>query len=363
VIAKDISLEVVRAGRRDRRVLISRGTGLPTEVKHRFFTADQSGAVVLRILQNRVPIKTLLLQVPKDLPIGTAVELMVKCDEAMRLEARAVVAGLELWAQVEPSQLARFDQASAVDSLLEEADKTSRSLWGADATVYRREAERLTTGIREVVSTDPDKLSALCQQLRHLVDEFKGDSTEGLSPPWHRFEGELDGLRRLVYRSTGVLMGMDRAGWDARIDDIETRARTAYEAADAVKWRRVYNEVQALYETAHQEEFASMKLDDPAYIHRRFTNVGRYAQRVELALTDFVPSASDDVRALQVAERDRLLTSLKEKVLQPLSRISVEAEEAAALRRKLEAFEAEIERVETALERIPAIGLPTERGG
>jgi molecular chaperone DnaK len=364
VVAKDIALEVVRAGRRERRVLLSRGMGLPAESTHRFFTADQSGAVVLRLLQSRMPIKTLLLQVPTDLPVGTAVDLTLRCDEAMRMEARAVVAGQELWAQIEPPQQARFDPRGAVDTLLADAESVGRGLWGSLGQSYRREADKLAVGIREVVATDPDKLTALCERLRLLVDEFRGGPTETLSPPMHRFESELDDLRRLVYRSNGVLIGMDRAAWDARIAEIEERAQAAYNAADAAAWRRVYNEVLALYETASQEEFAAVRIDDPAYLTRRLAGVVRYANRIELALTDFVPAASDEVRAMQLVERERLLASLKEKVQAPIQGLSVgdEADNAAA-RRKLEQVSSELSRIEAALERIPSLGLVTERGG
>jgi molecular chaperone DnaK len=363
VVAKDLSIEVVRAGRRDRRVLVSRGTGLPTEVKSRFFTADQSGAVVLRLLQNRMPIKTLLLQVPRELPVGTPVDLTLRCDEAMRMEARAVVAGQELWAQVEPPAPPKFDPAGAVEALLDEAESTSRTLWGSNASSYRAEADLLTAGIREVVSTDPDKLQALCEKLRLLVDWYRGDPNETLTPPMQNFESELDDLRRLVYRSAGSLYGMDRTQWEARLADIESRAHAAYHAADAVAWRRVYNEVQALYETASQEEFAAMRLDDPAYLERRIRAERFYASTIERKLSDFVPSSSD-VGPMQLAERDRLLTSLQEKAIAPLLTLSFEdGGDTGPLRRRLETIHAETARIEQALERIPSLGLVTERGG
>ncbi len=362
VVAKDIAIEVIRAGRRERRVLISRGSGLPTEVKHRFFTADQSGAVVLRLLQNRMPIKALLLQVPRELPVGTPVDLTLRCDDAMRMEARAVVAGQELWAQVEAPAAPRFDPAGAVEALLEDAEKTGKNMWGSSALNYRSEADMLVAGIREVVMTDPDKMQALCEKLRILVDWYRGDPNETLQPPMARFEGELGDLRRVVYRATGTLHGMDRAAWDKRIEDIEARAAVAYEASDAVVWRRIYNEVQALYETAVQEEFSAMRLDDPSYLERRLRSERIYAQTVERNLIDFVPSSSD-VGPLQTAERDKLLGQLQEKASEPLRNLSADTKDAAALRRKLEAIHSETSRIDTALERLPSLGLVTERGG
>jgi len=129
-----------------------------------------------------------------------------------------------------------------------------------------------------------------------------------------------------------------------------------------VAWRRVFNEIQALDETAGQEEFAKLKLDDPAYLEQRVRGERYYATTVERKLLDFVPSSSD-VGALQTAERDKLLASLHEKVLEPLKLLGAETSDAAALRRKLEGINAETSRIETALERLPSLGLVTERGG
>jgi molecular chaperone DnaK len=365
VVAKDIALEVIRAGRRERKVLLARGTGLPTSVTHRFFTVDQSGAVVLRILQNRMPIKTLVVDVDKALAVGTPVELTITCDEAMRMEARAVIAGQELWAQVEPPEQARFDPRGSIEALLEEADNAGKALWGSYGAAYRKEADVLAVGIREVAGTDPDKLEALCQRLRLLIDEFRGGATEEMVPPMHRFEETLDSLRRVVYRAaSGALVGMDRNEWDTRIQEIEDRARAAYESGDSSGWRRAYNEVQALLETAHQEEFAAMRLDDPAYLSRRVANIIAWSNRVERSLSDYVPAQADEVKAMQIAEQKRLADWLREKAVQPLAEVenAPPTSDASDLRRKLDKVATELERIEAAVERIPSIGLVTDRG-
>ena len=365
VVAKDISLEVVRAGRRERRVLLPRGTGLPMKVKQTFFTADRSGAVVLRLLQGRIPIKTLAINVPSDLPVGSKVELDIRCDEAMRLEARAEVGGQELWANVEAPDAPKFDPSGDIEGLLEQADALKHSLWGHRGEFYRREVDTLSASIREAVSTDPDKLMVLCSRLKHLVDEFKPDPTAGgLAPPLHHFEGELDILRRIVFAANKVLMGLDREAWEERIRDIEARAQSAYDNADPIAWRRVNNEVQALRETAQQEEFSSMSLDDPAYLMRRLKRVMMHMTVVERELSDFVPSADEEVRQLQFAERDRLMQALSSKVKAPLDGLTVDEDtNSNDIRRRLERASAELDRIDAALERIPSIGLVTEHGG
>ncbi|HVJ90707.1 MAG TPA: Hsp70 family protein [Labilithrix sp.] len=363
VVAKDIALEVVRGGKRDRKVLLARGTGLPARVTHLFFTADQSGAVVLRILQNRLPIKTLAVDVPKELPVGSPVEVVLRCDESMRLEAQATVGAEQIQAHIEPPPSPTGD-AGDVESLLERADKAKRSLWGGLGSEFAREADRLVVGIREVLHTDPDKLAALCERLRHLVDEFHGGVGEALVPPMARMEEAFDTLRRVVYRASGTLMGMGRAEWDKRIDELYDRAMEADAAADGPTWRRVYNEVQALAETAYQEEFSMMRLDDPAYITRRMLTLAWRAQRVEQSLAELVPSTTAEIRAMQAAEQARIEKWLAENVKKPLAaaREGEAKRDLSELRRSLEHVDAEIDRIEAAVERLPSIGLVTDRG-
>ena len=361
VIAKDIAIEVLRAGRRERKILLAKGTGLPAEAQHTFFTGDRSGAVVLRLLQNRLPIKTLMIQVDKETAVGTPVELLLRCDEAMRLEAKATVAGQELWANVEPAPQKSMN-VEEVDLLLESAEKTQAGLWGHDAHEYRRAVEPLLTGIREVVQTDPDKLSALCAKLENVL-EYIGQTEDGLSPPLPRFEGVLDTLRRKVYAAGGEMLGMDTAQWEDRIQELMERGLEAWNARDAGAWRRVNNEAQALRETASEQAFAKTRLDDPAYVTRRLQGVLGHARALERRLADFVPSAADDVRALQLSERDRLGAQLQQKVLSPLEALGTEVGDGDvhAARRRVEAIGGELDRIDGGVEKLATLGLVTER--
>jgi molecular chaperone DnaK len=365
VVAKDIALEVVRGGKRERKILLARGTGLPAQVTQLFFTADQSGSVVLRILQNRLPIKTLVVDVPKELAVGSPVEVILRCDESMRLEAQATVGAQQIQAHIEPPQSPPGAPGTVdVESLLDQAEKAKRALWGGLGSEFSREADRLVVGIREVLHTDPDKLDALCQRLRHLVDEFHGGASEGMVPPIQRMEEAFDVLRRVVYRSSGLLMSMERVEWEKRIDTLYDKAMAAQDAGDGPTWRRVFNEVQALSETAYQEEFSNMRLDDPAYIKRRTVNLTWRAQRVEQTLAEMVPSTTDEIRVMQQAEQKRINKWLDDGVTKPLRTLTGDAtKEPAAARRSIEQIDAEIERIEAAVERLPSIGLVTDRGG
>src|SRR5690606_824375 len=101
VLAKDIYLEVVRDGVLQRQILVPRGTTLPTRRTWRFFTGDQSGAVLLTLLQNRFPISTLHLSVPTELAVGTPVTLDLEIDEKMVMTASGDVSGQSFWARID----------------------------------------------------------------------------------------------------------------------------------------------------------------------------------------------------------------------------------------------------------------------
>jgi molecular chaperone DnaK len=364
VVAKDIAIEVLRGGRRERKVLLARGTGLPEEVLHTFATSDQSGIVVLRLLQNRLPIKSLTVEVPKELAVGAPVELQLRCDEAMRLEVKATVGGRAVTARIEGAPTPRFDPEGSVDRLLEEAEDAGRSLWGGNAAYFRRESTALSTSIRELTHIDPDKLEVLCHRLRGLIDDYRGPGGEELSPPMRVFEESLDALRRVVYRSPDRLLGMDRTEWDRRITDLEERAQEAWSEGDSSSWRRVCNEAQALFETAHQEEFSALRLDDPAYVERRYRNAAAYASRVLRGIESFVVGADQGVRSLQAAEQERLRDWMQDHVFAVLDGLRLgDGADLPSIRRQLDDLHQEIERIEMALERIPQLGVVADRGG
>ncbi len=358
VVAKDLSIEVMRGGRRDRKVIVPRGASVPLEVRHELATGDTSGAVVLRILSNRLPIATLVLEVPVDLPVGTPVELLVKCDAAMRLEARANVSGRELWASIEPTQHVPAS-VEEVETLLAEVEAVERRLWGRDAQTFRRVVTPLVAGLREIASTDPDKRAALVAQVRFAVDEFRGESADGLSPPLHRFEESLDALRRIVFASEAALLGKPTEHWEQRIVDLDARGRAAWEAVDEGGWRRATNEAQALFETASTSASSTRRSDDPAYLSLRSAGSRAWADRLLRGLGDFVGSSAPEVRALQEKERDVLRTAVRE-TMEKLA-TGTEGKEPMEVRRALDQCAADLDRVERALERLPGLGLVTEK--
>ena len=60
------------------------------------------------------------------------------------------------------------------------------------------------------------------------------------------------------------------SGTERRIDRLSRRGQEAWDTSDGSEWRRTYNEAQALYETASEQEFASRAVDDPEHLRVLF---------------------------------------------------------------------------------------------
>ena len=318
----------------------------------------------VRLLQNRLPIKTLVIEVSKETPVGTPVTLTLTCDESMRIEAKAEILGQTLWAKVDRPELAKFSSQEAIDSLLAEAEAAGRAMWGSYGNMFKSESNRLRAGITEVLDTDPDKLQALCQRLRLLIDELRGRGDSDLSPPFERFEELVSSLKIVIYRAPDPLGSMSRESWEARVRSLEERATAAFHEGDAIAWRRSCNEAQALFETANQQEISGRKPDDPEYLLRRIQAVKRRASDAAKELADTVLSASAEVRALQREEQARIESWLGGKIVSRIDALKPPEEGAAVtLRQSLDELNSELHRVELAIERLPTIGIVTERKG
>ena len=166
--------------------------------------------------------------------------------------------------------------------------------------------------------------------------------------------GEWDGSNRRI-----DLLGLDRDAWEARIRELAERGDAAWHAQDEVAWRRCYNEAQALRETAIQQEFATQDLNDPAHLGRQQITLTFVAQRLANDLEDFVPSSDPDVRGRQLGERDRLMGSVSQ-MLKQLE--AVDSSQAQVARQRLDQISHELDRAYAATERLPQLGLVTERG-
>ena len=357
VLAKDLYLEVIRDGRSSREVLLRRGTSLPASGDFRFYTADQSGAVILRLYQNRYPIRTIHLTIPADTPVGTPVDLDVAVDESMALVAQGEVAGQKFWAQVDPPPEATDREWSSIEQMLAQVDDVARALWGLEAHYFRRKADPLVAGIRETARTDPDKMRALAGRLEELLSDYHNRDTQ-LTPAWGRFQAVVDAVKRVVYRGDGSrMLGMSFDEWRGRLQDIEETAEEAYRNRNQSAWTKSFNQAQALWESLAQDEVRFRRTNVEDQLRRMHANLLSEVDELRVALSDFSASSNPETRELQNAERERLMAELSGRVESPARALELDALPAALARTEIDRLWEAANAVRRQYERLPTIGL------
>jgi molecular chaperone DnaK len=363
VLAKDIYLEVVRSGRRDRKLLMAKGMSLPGSTEHSFATTDQSGLVVLRLLQGRLPIKTLAFEVPATLAVGAEVLVRMRCSEAMTLEAEAIVSGRKFWAQIEPADLSPLQTTADVERLLERGEHALRERVSND--LERLELNGLVVSVREALRTDPDKLESMGQRLSWMLDALGDGDGSVLSPHIDRFLDEVAFARSIVYRNAGPVFGLSRDDWESKLTVLEGRGREAYDAEDAPLYKEANREAEALRRTLARAETAQADVDSPEYIARWVETLQAYGRRVREALGEFAMSDSAEVAAAQRLQLDALRTTMARDFDAPLASMrrepAVNRVGAPLARQRLSDLETVADRATQALERLGRLGVVAQR--
>ncbi len=362
VVAKDIFLEISRMGKLERKVLVARGQTLPVTVTQQLLTGDQSGAVLLTLLQNRYPISTIHIEVPKELPAGSPVTLEVKVDEKLTMTASGEVAGQQFWAQIEPPPPRQLKHWAEVEQKIDAAEQLSKKLWGYDALYFQRHAPFLISSIREAARTDLDKLQVLVARLEQLIEQFQG-SSEDLSPGFERFSALLDGIRRVVFKGDAI-MGMDFSAWEARLTKIQLDGVDAFSSRDQGRWSRAYAQAQALYETVSQDEARFERANDPNYIKSLIATLEFTTSALREKIDGYVLPKHPDVRRLQADALSAINADFNMQVLEPLTKAAAFAAipkpsptDISDARAKLDIINQHLKHLERRIEQVPSIGV------
>ncbi|MGM0557419.1 MAG: Hsp70 family protein, partial [Myxococcota bacterium] len=356
VLAKDIYLEVADDGEATRELLIGRGTSLPAEKSFRFFTADRSGAVLLRLFQNRFPIRTLHLDVPGDTEPGTPVDLTLEIDESMDIVATGEVRGQRFWAQIEPPPPRELKDWAEIEAMLEEVDRIAASLWGVEERIFSKKTAPLVAGIREAARTDPDKLQVLVRRLEGVVEDYHNRDAE-LTPGYGRMSALINAVKRVVYRGDRAPLGRDLDDWRTHIDDIESRADAAYDARDQDEWRRTFDQLQATWESLAQEEYHYSSTDPEQQVRRTKMILERSLEDLQEALEEFTFSDNPETKKLQRSACRDIREKLEDDVAEPLSDIDTFSMDAREAKRELDRLSGMLDQLDKRYRELPTLGL------
>lgn len=358
VLAKSIFLETVRDGRSHRSTLIADGTSLPTTERFRFKTADQSGAVVLKLFQNRLPIRTIHLTIPTDTPIGTPVDLDLSVDETMAVVARGEVAGQKFWAQVDPPAAADFEAIEDIEALLEKVEVVERMVWGNESRYFKERTEPLVQGIQETLRTDKERMRSLAARLEDVLEEYRVEHT-ALTPGWARAETLLNAIKRVAYRDDERKLGVTADAWRERITTLEERARAAYDEEVQAEWARAFDQIQATWESLAQEEYRFHSGADPAaHLAKLRSVLDQRISEMRSRIDEFDLSSNPETRELQRAELDAIASALTTTVDKRLKTVDLDAHP-STVKPEIDRLFESLNHLQKRLDRVPTLGLVT----
>ena len=358
VLAKSLYLEVKRRASLGRALLIRRGSTLPAKESFVFATADQSGIVVLTLLQNHFPIRTIHIEVPKDTPVGAPVSLEVEVNEKMEITAKGEVEGQSYWAQLKPPPEQGIRKWEEIEALIEQSHELGARLWGNEARAFKRETPFLLASIREAAKTDPDKLQVLVNRLVELLKTFEGTPTKELSPGFDRFERVLDRVRRIVYMRE-QLMGLSFEAWQAKLEELHEHASKVFDARDQKGWSKAYTQLQALYESVTQEETQFLHTDSLEHVEHLY-ELAKYKLALLLAKrADLVLPQSSELGRLWRHHLEEIDAQLQAQAVAPLERIKPAASK--EIRLELLAVLALLKQLDRRVEQLPSLGVVESR--
>jgi actin-like ATPase involved in cell morphogenesis len=232
--------------------LFPENTPLPYRGSHTFETADQSGRIVVPILEGNHELTRLEVHdLPPELPIGTPVVVEMEAHADYRIEATARLpdhgrsAAIDF--EIRPAETARLDPETVrreLAAIAEEArEKVERCTAAAAIEVFEVRLRGLTDVIEtELSEPDPNRarLHDKLGELRVLVDQLPTPDQENqLEPSFADFSERLSAI--LTQAIEGRHPRLEEARPEA--ETLREEARKAWENRDPIAWRRIQGQL------------------------------------------------------------------------------------------------------------------------
>ena len=351
VLAKDINVEVVEQGKPARYTLVESGAHLPTTVNRRLVTGDESGALVLRLFQHRLPIHTIAIPLPENTEPGTPIELTVDIDQAMNITASGVVDTRSFEADIDRPAAPRRREWEEIEALIDRIDGVADRLWGAEKRRFQRHSDNIKTGIRAALRHDPRRLQVLARRLHALLEDYAPGP--GRTPGKRRVDQLLETIRRLVFAADDERLGRTLDEWRHKLDELASDVDAAWAGDDDGAWRDVADRVQALYESVAQDEFMFRRRNPKLYARTLYDTTADRLSTLESDLKQFNFASDPEAGKLQRGEIRRIRDNLSD-YRRRLPDSTPSADDVS----QLEKLARSVTHLERRLDRVRTLGVP-----
>jgi molecular chaperone DnaK len=192
LITRPLQIDVLdRARQRVRQVLAPVGAPLPHSFAYSFRTVDQSGRIVLPLLEdNRVIKQVVIDNLDPELPVGTPVEVALHVDvkHNLRVEVSVSAAGRKESVSIEAPPPPQPPTGEEITSLCQQIEEQLGQLDGTQRTGGKMQFDRALQDLHEALRyEDEPRAIQRMAELRDLLDRLRRPEARALEPPWKTF--------------------------------------------------------------------------------------------------------------------------------------------------------------------------------
>ena len=251
VLSKPILMEVVDGF----LTIAPERTALPFSQQIKVETSDTSGVIHIRILEeNNLLGEILMTDIPKDLPVGSKIEVEVMIQNNYQIHGRAYVPALarEITVVIDipvPIQKSLDEVEGDYQKLAGRADEVLRSAGAGvrfgDARAKRlqnlmQETKELTQASNPEVPMIQDRLDEIESLIRDL------GAGPRFQPPRSTFDAKVNDAQELLEQAISHKPHIAQEGFDKQIEMICAEADKAYKAQNLAAWKDNYNRLESL---------------------------------------------------------------------------------------------------------------------
>jgi len=259
-LAKAWRLEVVgRKGRLEKFDLLEEGTPVPATRTYDFITTDQTGKVRIALFEEDRLIREILVEVPTSLPVDSAVNLNIRCDEKYFITVDGNIPdapGIEFHVEIEPPPPPPIPTTEDVEELRLEFEGAVEYIKNPDRQGRLwTEFQKTYDDIQEAFSNqDEPKLRQRVPELAALVAQaLEPELEDRLEPPKEKFDELVRELNTMLLMSS--LMADKIPNITELREAIETHRQLgeeSYAKKDQIGYKEAFKGLAAIYQAIAQ---------------------------------------------------------------------------------------------------------------
>jgi molecular chaperone DnaK len=250
LITKPLQVEVLnRQRQRVKQIIAPVGAALPATFQCTLHTVDQSGRIVVPVLEeNRVIKQMVIADLDPDIRVGSPVDVEVNIDAKHKITVQVLLrqTGRKESATIEAPPPPRRPTRAEIDDVRRQIDGLLGDFSGSYRSRIKAQADRIAQDLHEALRFDDEpKAIQRMAELSDCLQQLQTARTQVLDPPWARF-GQLVKHCLVLAGEVAQATGRPREELFEQVYAQERYAEKAFEEHNQTMYRECYENLSKL---------------------------------------------------------------------------------------------------------------------